>query len=111
MTAEVPVPQPPAEPPRPWTQSDERPWSQARQRVAIAIWSSFLAAAAASVVCFAFIDPAAIELLDGADATLARMTGYALGFFLFWIATASASLLTLYLVSTTAPRHRMRNLS
>ena len=75
-------------------------WSRARQSVGIAIWSSFLAAAGTSVLCFAFVDPAAIGLLPETGTTLARMTGYAVGFFLFWIAAATASLLTLYLVRT-----------
>lgn len=75
-------------------------WSRTRQSVGIAIWSSFLAAAGTSVLCFAFVDPAAIELLPEAGTALARMTGYAVGFFLFWIAAATASVLTLYLVRT-----------
>jgi hypothetical protein len=100
------VPQPPVEPLQYRASADTPDWSPTRQRVAIAIWASFLAAAAATVVCFAFIDPAAIELLDGADTALARMTGYALGFFLFWLASAGASLLTLFLVRTTAARRR-----
>lgn len=100
------MPQPPIEPELDATLPVTPHWSQARQHISIAIWSSFLAAAAASVVCFAFIDPATIELLPGADTTLARMTGYALGFFLFWTATASASLLTLYLVRSTSRNHR-----
>jgi len=75
-------------------------WSRGRQSVGIAIWSSFLAAGGTSVLCFAFVDPAAIELLPEAGTALARMTGYAVGFFLFWIAAATASLLTLYLART-----------
>jgi hypothetical protein len=75
-------------------------WSLARQGVGIALWASFLAAAVASVVCFAFIDPAEINALPSLDTPLARMTGYALGFFLFWVSAAGASLLTLYFLRT-----------
>lgn len=74
-------------------------WSRTRADLGIALWSSFLAAAAASVVCFAFVDPAVIGF-PTQGSTAARMTGYTLGFFLFWAATLSASALTLYLVRT-----------
>ena len=65
------MPQPPTE------QGDEKApelpaWSLARQGVGIALWASFLAAAAASVVCFAFIDPAEINALPSLDTPLAR---------------------------------------
>jgi len=82
------------------TQPAASHWSATRQGAGVAIWSSFLAAAGTSVLCFAFVDPAAIELWPGAGTALARMTGYAVGFFLFWIAAFIASLLTLYLVRT-----------
>ena len=75
-------------------------WSVTRQSVGIAVWSSFLAAAGTSVLCFAFVDPAVIEPLRGLGTAYARMTGYAVGFFLFWIAAFVASLLTLYLMRT-----------
>jgi hypothetical protein len=78
--------------------ADARPaaWPIRRQNIAIAAWSSFLAAALTSVLCFAFLDPAGIPGLAGAS----RLTGYTIGFFLFWFAAATASLLTLYLVRT-----------
>lgn len=75
-------------------------WSRTREHLGIALWSSFLAAAGASVVCFAYIDPAALGLFSDHDSTVARMTGYGLGFFLLWAATLCASALTLYLVRT-----------
>ena len=94
------MPQPPTEPQDDDNAPELPAWSLARQGVGIAVWSSFLAAAVASVVCFAFIDPAEINALPGLDAPLARMTGYALGFFLFWFSAAGASLLTLYFLRT-----------
>ena len=58
----------------------------------------------ATMVCFAFIDP----LLVGNDdypppAFSTRMTGYAVGFFFFWLVSSLSSLLTLYLVRTAHP--------
>lgn len=75
--------------------------SQRWRDIAVALWTSFLAACGASLLCFAFIDPAGLELLRSFDSVLvARMTGYALGFFFFWGVALAACLLTLYLVRT-----------
>ena len=64
-------------------------------------WPSFLVASVATMVCFGFIDP----LLIGNDdypppAFQSRMTGYAVGFFFFWLIAALSSLMSLYLVRT-----------
>lgn len=75
--------------------------SQRWRDIAVALWTSFLAASGASLLCFAFVDPAGLELLSSIDKPLlARMTGYALGFFFFWGVALAACLLTLYLVRT-----------
>ena len=79
-------------------------WPRLKQDVAIVIWPSFLAACVATMVSFAFIDP----LLVGHDdypppAFASRMTGYAVGFFFFWLVAALSSLLTLYLARTARP--------
>jgi hypothetical protein len=75
--------------------------SQRWRDIAVALWTSFLAASGASVLCYAFVDPVDLELLRGIDSPfLARMTGYALGFFFFWGVALAACLLTLYLVRT-----------
>jgi len=68
------------------------------------LWSSFIAASLATVAFFASLDP--LELLghvgqpDTAESKATRMTGYALGFFFFWIVAATSSWITLYLVRT-----------
>jgi len=82
-------------------------WSRLRQDVAIVVWPSFLVAAVATMICFAFIDP----MLVGHDdypppAFASRETGYAIGFFFFWLISALASLLTLYLARTAVRRPR-----
>ena len=80
---------------------DAQQHSQRWRDIAVALWTSFLAACGASLLCFAFVDPAGIELLQDIDSPLlARMTGYALGFFFFWGVALAACLLTLYLVRT-----------
>lgn len=82
-------------------------WSRLRQDVAIVSWPSFLVAAVATTVCFAFLDPVLIgpdEYPPPAFAT--RMSGYAVGFFFFWLIAALSSLLTLYLVRTSRRTER-----
>ena len=76
-------------------------WPRLGQDAAIVLRPSFLVASVATMVCFAFIDP----LLVGNDdypppAFATRMTGYAVGFFFFWLVSSLSSLLTLYLVRT-----------
>ncbi len=70
----------------------------------VVAWASFLAACVATMVFFAFVDP----LLLGPDAAPPawardRMTGYAVGFFFFWIACGIASAFTAFLVETRRP--------
>ena len=79
-------------------------WPQRRQDVAAGLWASFLVAAAASVLCFAFVDPAQLEFLPyTGESTTGRMTGYGIGFFFLWIVAAAASGLTLFLARTERP--------
>ena len=76
-----------------------RPWSRNRQAVAIVAWISFLTAAVATMLFFAFFDPVTLF----ADLHLSRDAGYAVGFFAFWVICALASGLTAWLVRT-APK-------
>ncbi len=52
------------------------------------LWPSFLAAGAAEVVLFTFIDPA--------DFDASRMTVYSAGFFALWLLGATSSALTCF---------------
>lgn len=73
----------------------------ARSRAAgIVLWCAFLAAATATMVCFAFVDPDALRIGDAPGWWSDRPTIYALGFFLFWLTAAGSSALTLYLLRT-----------
>jgi hypothetical protein len=79
-------------------------WPRLRQDVAIVAWPSFLVASVATMVCFAFIDPVLIGHDDYPPPAFAtRMSGYAIGFFFFWLISALSSLLTLYLARTARP--------
>ena len=65
-----------------------------RARIAgIMLWSAFLAASLATMLCFAFIDP--LELAIGAAPSWwsSRLHVYGIGFFFFWLIGAIAAAL------------------
>jgi fructose-specific phosphotransferase system IIC component len=49
------------------------------------VWSAFLAAALATMLCFAFIDPQALAAGQVPTWWSSRLHVYALGFFFFWM--------------------------
>lgn len=63
------------------------------------LWPSFLTAAVASMVFFAAIDPATLHLQTLPGWEIGRMTGYTIGFFMFWAVGLGSSLLTYFLTS------------
>ena len=64
------------------------------QRVGAILWPSFFAAGVATMVFFAFVDPLALRDMTLPDVAISRGLGYTIGFFMFWVATASSSLFT-----------------
>lgn len=89
-------------PTAPEVSSEPRPLGR---DIGVAVWSSFLAAALATMCFFATFDPNALhddaEILRGAFSP--RMTGYTLGFFFFWSFTLLAAGLTVYLLRGRMP--------
>jgi hypothetical protein len=78
-----------------------------RRVIGLVLWCSFLVAAAMTMLCFAYVDPELALTGEGAPAWWTRRTVYAAGFFCFWIASAGASALTLFMAQThTAPAGR-----
>jgi hypothetical protein len=76
-------------------------WSHRRQEVGVIVWASFLTACVATMVFFAIFDPVLLASDENPPAWLAnRMTGYAIGFFFFWVITLAAAVLTAYLLDT-----------
>ena len=69
------------------------------QRLGAILWPSFFAAGMATVVFFAVVDPIELRDMTFPDLQLTRQFGYSIGFFMFWLATASASLFTWILLS------------
>jgi hypothetical protein len=51
----------------------------------VVAWSAFLAAALATMLCFAFIDPLALSAGDPPAWWTSRLHVYAIGFFFFWL--------------------------
>jgi len=64
------------------------------QRVGAILWPSFFAAGVSTMVCFALLDPLTLRDMTFPQLEIGREAGYALGFFAFWLATASSSLFT-----------------
>jgi hypothetical protein len=64
------------------------------QRLGAILWPSFFAAGVATMVCFALIDPLTLRDVIFPGLEISRETGYAIGFFAFWTATAASSLFT-----------------
>ena len=81
---------------------DEAPHEPSRlQRDIFVIgWCSFLSAAVATMFFFAFVDPLALADITEPPLPIERMSGYALGFFFFWLLAAASATLTVYLIRT-----------
>ncbi len=58
---------------------------QRARSVGAIFWSAFLAAALATMLCFAFIDPEAFRNGEPPGWWSTRLHVYALGFFFFWL--------------------------
>ncbi len=61
------------------------------------LWSAFLAAAVATMLCFAFVDPDALSGGDPPYWWTSRLRVYAIGFFFFWLVGLLAAGLSWYL--------------
>ena len=79
---------PPAEPAEPSHELGRR----ARSIAAIG-WSGFLAAALATMLCVAFLDPDALRNGEAPEWWNSRLRVYAIGFFFFWLIGAIAAAL------------------
>jgi hypothetical protein len=78
------------------------------QRIIAILWPSFIMAGVATVLFFTAFDPA-VMLLDTRFADVSRLGAYTVGFFLFWLLTASSCLLTCYFQRPCAPRQSPGN--
>ena len=84
----------------------DHPPRSVAQRLGAILWPSFFAAGVSTMVCFAMIDPLTLRDITFPDLKISRETGYAIGFFAFWAATAASSLFTWILLR---PASRFNN--
>jgi len=70
--------------------------SNLAQRILWVLWPSFLVAAVAELLFFAVIDPQDLSVF-GVPLDAGRMPVYTVGFFFFWVITAAASALAVFL--------------
>lgn len=68
--------------------------------IGVIVWCSFLVGAAATMICFALIDPLGSPLNGLPEWWTTRRAVYAFGFLFFWGIAAAASVLTLYMART-----------
>ncbi len=80
------------------TTPPEQEPAPALQRVGTVLWPSFFVAGVITTVFFTIVDPERLRDITFPSLQLSRELGYSLGFFLFWLATASSSLFTLILL-------------
>ncbi|MBI2801149.1 MAG: hypothetical protein HYX63_12875 [Gammaproteobacteria bacterium] len=76
---------------------EQTPWVPAPQRIAAVLWITFLMAALATGVFFSTIDPVELKYCLHFP-EVSRMAAYTIGFFLFWLLTASSALLAVFFV-------------
>jgi hypothetical protein len=77
-------------------------WSRVKERIGVALWTSFLAAGAETAAFFAYLDPWVLGH-DGSipDWVSARLAAYGAGFFFFWLFTFAGAALTAYMLDSS----------
>ena len=86
----------PEDAPRAW-----RRWTRKAQNAAAILWPSFLVACLATALFFGHVDPVDLDAISTPLAEFSSLTGYAIGFFFFWIICALSSLLSVFLIRTS----------
>lgn len=74
------------------------------RRIGAVAWPSFFAAAVATFVFFAIVDPSELAEITWPHLTISREFGYSLGFFMFWACTLASSAFTTLLLSARVRR-------
>ena len=77
-----------------------RELSRLQRDVFVIGWCAFLTAAVGTMLFYAWIDPLALAEVADLPFPIDRMTGYALGFFFFWLLCVGSAALTVYLIRT-----------
>lgn len=78
----------------------------AARRIGAVVWPSFFAAAVATMVFFAIVDPLDLAAITWPKVEISRQAGYTIGFFMFWLCTFCACGFTALLIAPPLhPRH------
>lgn len=72
------------------------------QRIVAVLWLSFLMAVVATGVFFSAIDPLELKYCVSFP-EVSRIGAYTIGFLMFWLLTASSSLLAVFFTHPSAP--------
>ena len=83
---------------------DVSPQIRAVRRIGAIAWPSFFAAAVASFVFFAIVDPSELAEITWPHLAISRKFGYSIGFFMFWACTLGSSAFTALLLSARVRR-------
>ena len=75
------------------------------QRLGAILWPSFFSAGISTIVFFIFVDPLVLRDITFPEVEISRQGGYTIAFFMFWLATSSASTFTWLLLR---PIHRFK---
>jgi hypothetical protein len=65
------------------------------QKFIAVLWPSFLTSGVATILFFTAFDPQELAMVGGYG-IISRMAGYTVGFFIFWLLTATTCALTCY---------------
>jgi hypothetical protein len=82
---------------------EDTPHDSRVRRIGAVVWPSFFAAGVATIIFFAIVDPIDLATITWHHVEISRMTGYSIGFFMFWACTLSACLFTAMLVAPPLP--------
>jgi hypothetical protein len=74
------------------------------RRIGAVMWPSFFAAAVATFVFFAIVDPSELVDITWPHLAISRQFGYSIGFFMFWACTIASSAFTALLLSARVKR-------
>ncbi len=73
---------------------EESPKDTMLRRYGAVVWPSFFAAGVATIMFFAIVDPLDLATITWPDIRITRLTGYSIGFFMFWLCTLSSCFFT-----------------
>ena len=82
--------------------SNSSSWSRVKERIGVALWTSFLAASLETSAFFSILDPWVLGHDESIPSWLVgRPAAYGAGFFFFWLFTFAGAALTAYMLDSS----------